>query len=104
MCISISFFLVLTFIAALLKVDGRLAVQDKMYYIKKCSKIIVDILKLSNRGNAAISADDFFPTLVFVCLKANPSRIQSNLNFLRRFTNDSKLSRGEGGYLFANLV
>ena len=81
-----------------------MAAQDKMHYIKKCSKNIVDILKLSNHGNAPISADDFFPTLVFVCIKANPPRIQSNLNFLRRFMHDCKLCRGEDGYLFANLV
>ena len=92
------------FFLALLKMDGRLATQDKMNCVSKCSKMIFQMLKLSTQDRRPISADDFFPALVFVCIKANPARIQSNLNFVRRFTNDSKLSMGEGGYLFANLV
>ena len=62
------------------------------------------MLQLSIRNERPISADDFFPTLVFVCIKANPPRIQSNLNFIGRFAHDSKLTMGEQGYLFANLV
>ena len=89
---------------AILKIDGKVATQDKMNCITKCSKAIFHMLKISNQGLRPISADDFFPTLVFVCIKANPPRIQSNLNFVRRFANDNKLSMGEGGYLFVNIV
>ena len=96
-------FSIRTFLA-ILKIDGKVATQDKMNCITKCSKAIFHMLKISNQGLRPISADDFFPTLVFVCIKANPPRIQSNLNFVRRFANDNKLTMGEGGYLFANIV
>ena len=91
-------------ITALLKIDRKNATQDKINCIVKCSKTIFQILKLSVHNKRPISADDFFPTLVFVCIKANPPRIQSNLNFIGRFSNDKKLTMGEEGYLFANLV
>ena len=96
-------FSIRTFLA-ILKIDGKVATQDKMNCITKCSKAIFHMLKISNQGLRPISADDFFPTLVFVCIKANPPRIQSNLNFVRRFANENKLSMGEGGYLFVNIV
>ena len=108
--INLQFFWILLFnylfihLLAILKIDGKVATQDKMNCITKCSKAIFHMLKISNQGLRPISADDFFPTLVFVCIKANPPRIQSNLNFVRRFANDNKLTMGEGGYLFANIV
>ena len=96
--------LIRLFFAALLRIDRKIATQDKLNCIVKCSKTIFQMLKLSVHNERPISADDFFPTLVFLCIKANPPRIQSNLNFIGRFSNDNKLTMGEQGYLFANLV
>ena len=103
-CLILLFNYIFIHFLAILKIDGKVATQDKMNCITKCSKAIFHMLKISNQGLRPISADDFFPTLVFVCIKANPPRIQSNLNFVRRFANDNKLSMGEGGYLFVNIV
>ena len=86
----------------MLEIDGKMAPQDKMARLVKCSKNIFEILKLSNESPA--SADDFLPCLIYICLKANPPRIQSNINFITRFCNENKLRMGEGGYFFANLV
>ena len=86
----------------LLEMDGQMAPQDKMASLVKCSKNIFEMLKLSNETPA--SADDFLPCLIYICLKANPPRIQSNINFITRFCNENKLRMGEGGYFFANLV
>ena len=90
------------FIPDLLEIDGKMAPQDKLTCLVKCSKNIFEILKLSNESPA--SADDFLPCLIYICLKANPPRIQSNLNYITRFCNENKLRMGEGGYFFANLV
>ena len=89
-------------ISDLLEIDGKMAPQDKLTCLVKCSKNIFEILKLSNESPA--SADDFLPCLIYICLKANPPRIQSNLNYITRFCNENKLRMGEGGYFFANLV
>ena len=86
----------------LLEIDGKMAPQDKLACLVKCSKNVFEMLKISNETPA--SADDFLPCLIYICLKANPPRIQSNLNFITRFCNENKLRMGEGGYFFANLV
>ena len=85
----------------ILEIDGKLAPQDKMECLTRCSKKIFDMLKISNETPA--SADDFLPCLIYICLKANPPRIQSNINFVTRFCNENKLRMGEAGYFFANL-
>ena len=86
----------------LLEMDGKMCPQDKLACLVKSSKNIFEMLKLSNDSPA--SADDFLPCLIYICLKANPPRIQSNMNFITRFCNEDKLRMGEGGYFFANLV
>nr|CAG4634686.1 EOG090X03G5 [Alona affinis] len=109
-------------ITHLIEMDGQRAPQDKLSSIISCSKLVFEMLGLSDQSKDAaaepssqdgdeneaeqpqpVSADDFLPALIYVVLRANPPRIHSNLNFITRFAAPGRLMQGEGGYYFTNL-
>ena len=83
-----------------------------MVCVLNCCKIIHNLL--STHTDKA-GADEFFPVLVYVTLKARaapadaadeagrPPCLYSNVEFIRRFRNPLKLNSGEAGYYFTNL-
>ncbi|KAK1441465.1 hypothetical protein QVD17_07374 [Tagetes erecta] len=86
----------------LLKINTYKAPRDKLACILSCCKAISNSMSVSGNENPP-GADDFFPVLIYVTLKANPPQFHSNLMYIQRYRNKSRLV-GEAAYVFTNML
>jgi hypothetical protein len=49
------------------------------------------------------SADDYLPAFIYIVLKANPTMLYSNINFVTRFAFEKRILQGEHAYHFCSL-
>ncbi|KAI0255953.1 hypothetical protein BJV78DRAFT_1119095 [Lactifluus subvellereus] len=84
----------------LVKINHYKAPRDKLICILNCCKVIFGLIR---HLNSEESADTFVPILIYVVLKANPENLLSNVEFINRFRNPSKL-QSEAGYYLSSLM
>ncbi|TFK48565.1 hypothetical protein OE88DRAFT_1634651 [Heliocybe sulcata] len=84
----------------LLKINHYKAPRDKLICILNCCKVIFGLLRHLRTEE---SADSFLPILIYIVLKANPEHLLSNVEFINRFRNPSRL-QSEAGYYLSSLM
>ncbi|TBU34047.1 hypothetical protein BD311DRAFT_773928 [Dichomitus squalens] len=84
----------------LLKINHYKAPRDKLICILNCCKVIFGLIRHLHKDE---SADSFIPILIYVVIKANPPHLLSNVEFINRFRNPTKL-QSEAGYYLSSLM
>lgn len=86
-------------IEALQNIDNYRAPADKLNCFVNCMSIIVNVLSLMSSGGGGVGTDDSLPIVIYVVLKAKPTRLYSNLNYISKFRHQSKMI-GLKGFVF----
>lgn len=85
------------------RVNQYKAPGDKIICIMNCCRVLNNLLEAASKSSAPPGADDFFPLLVYTILRANPPRLESNLQFIHRFRKADQLV-SETSYFLTTFV
>lgn len=109
----------------IVEMDSKRTAHEKMLCITECSKNIYKAINISanisrniieakteestdkkkskNAPKSIASADDYLPAFIYIVLKANPTMLYSNMNFVSRFAFEKRILQGEHAYHFCSL-
>lgn len=65
------------------KINKYKAPRDKMTCIMNACKVIFGIIRTDATDDLGGNADDFFPLLILIILRANPPHLHSNIEYVR---------------------
>jgi hypothetical protein len=88
-------------VEALDSIDERVTPEEKVGCIAEFVTTVVNILHLCSSVSAA-SADDSLPIIIYLLIKAQPRRLPSNINYIAKFRQQSKLM-SDSGFCFSQL-
>jgi hypothetical protein len=88
-------------VEALANIDERVTPEEKVGCIAEFVTTVVNILHLCSSVTAA-SADDSLPIIIYLLIKAQPKRLASNINYIAKFRQQSKLM-SDSGFCFSQL-
>lgn len=88
-------------ITAMIEMNTVNCPQDKLDCIVRCCKSVSEAIRAHT--TTMVNADDFLPTLILVLIRANPTLLHSNIQFVMRFSRPSLINSGEAGYMFTNM-
>lgn len=83
------------------KINSYKAPGHKLVSILNCSRVILNVSMAANENPPG--ADEFLPVLIYVVIKANPPQLHSNLLYIQRYRQQSRLV-SEAAYFYTNLV
>eukprot|EP00053_Salpingoeca_punica_P015503 m.143164 g.143164 ORF g.143164 m.143164 type:complete len:929 (+) comp16734_c0_seq2:49-2835(+) len=79
---------------ALMRLNAYKTPVDKLKCVVECCMTVMDLLQWTGKS---AGADDFFPVLVYVILKANPPNLLSTLQYVN-FFGEAQIASGENSY------
>ncbi len=92
--------LTLAFLDPLVHVVLPQSPLGKVECVVTCCKVLISLLQLAKCGDPP-GADDMFPVIVYVLLKANPPGLLSTVQYVKNFS-ETGLS-GESAYWWAQF-
>ena len=84
------------------KFDTARSIYDKLEFIKEAFTNINNNIKYSEGKNEEAGQDEMIPIFQYILIKAQPKRMQTNINFINCFLSEEKFN-GQYGYFVSQI-